>query len=284
MSIQIKTQWLTAHDGLRLFVRTHLPAQETSVGTVVIVHGYLEHGGAYTAVATHLAERGVTTLVADLRGHGQSEGPRGHVSAFEDYLRDLDQVIALAPGPRPLLLGHSLGGLIALRAALGARPVAGLALTNPFLGAAVRIPWGKRVLAALTGRLWPTLAVSAGLRIEDLTHDTGMQRAIRADALRFDRTTAGWYRAVVQAQHQVANGGPLVVPCLVVLGMADPIASPQATLRCLSLVTCSDLTVWRREGELHEVLNEVAREALHEALGTWMIQRLKAAQAAPAMA
>jgi alpha-beta hydrolase superfamily lysophospholipase len=268
---------LTAADGVRLSVRTFAP-QGPVQGTVVLVHGYLEHGGRYEPLAGALCAQNMAMVVADLRGHGHSDGPRGHVGRFEDYHRDLNQVLgAQQPGPL-CLFGHSLGGLIALDYGLrGQAPLAGLMVTNPFIAPALRIPKAKVWLGRITQRLWPTLAVRAGLKPTDLTGDAEMLAEHRADPLIFDRTTARWFHEVTCAQQRVAQGGVLPMPFLGILGMVDPIASPQASLRCFAKLQAPMHTVWQRPGELHEVLNERGRHALFEQIAQWAQQRFSAA-------
>jgi len=266
---------LTAADGLRLSVRTFAPVGPRA-GTVVLVHGYLEHGGRYAPLAQALCAQGLAVAVADLRGHGHSEGPRGHVHRFDDYHHDLGRVLA-AQGPGPLvLMGHSLGGLIALDYGLrGRAPLKGLMVTNPFIAPALRIPRAKLWLGRVAQRLWPTLAVRAGLKATDLTSDAQILAQTRADPLIFDRTTARWFHEITCAQKRVAQGGPLSMPFLGILGMADPIASPQASLSCFAKLQAPMHAVWQRPGELHEVLNERDRHALFAQIAHWARQRLE---------
>ena len=105
-----------SRDGLALVVEHYDVADARA--RVVLVHGYAEHRGRYAALIRQLGAEGIECHAADLRGHGQSEGPRGHVNRFEDYLDDLERVVDSVRGrggSAPLLvLAHSLGGLIAL--------------------------------------------------------------------------------------------------------------------------------------------------------------------------
>src|SRR5260221_307603 len=72
----------------------------------------------YAHVATRLADSGYAVYAPDHRGHGRSEGPRARI-VFADAAEDLDQLIVLIgeryPGIAVFLLGHSMGGAIALR-------------------------------------------------------------------------------------------------------------------------------------------------------------------------
>lgn len=269
-------QTLSTADKTTLHVRTFAPAKPC-IATLVLVHGYLEHGGRYEAFAQALGAHGIAVVAADLRGHGLSSGARGHVHRFKQYREDLFEVLTsarLAQGPKPLfVLGHSLGGLIALDYALRKAPqLTGLMVTNPFIAPAMRIPVAKKWLGVVTQQLWPTFAVRAGLDSAALTRDEALLRASRTDPLIFDRTTARWFHEATRAQARVMQGGALAMPFLGILGMADTIASPTASLACFAAIHGPDVTVWQRDDERHEVLNELARADLFEAIAQWMLR------------
>lgn len=268
----------SAPDGTRIAVRTFEP-DGTHEATLVLVHGYLEHGGRYADFAGALTARGIRVVAADLRGHGLSDGARGHVHAFAHYHHDLFEVLTaarLATGPKPLfLMGHSLGGLIVLDYALRRAPqIQGLVVTNPFIAPSMVIPKAKLWLGKVMQRVWPAFAVPAGLDSAALTRDVAMLEAARADPLIFDRTTARWFHETTAAQLRVAQGGALSMPFLAVLGMQDAIASPKASLACFEALHAPEKSVWQRPEDRHEVLNEVGRKALFEDIAGWLRARL----------
>ena len=120
---------------VRIHVRTWLPAAAPT-GVVVIAHGFAEHSGRYAAVAERLIGDGIAVRAADHRGHGLSEGKRTSVVRFDDYVDDLRTVIAQArarwPSLHIVLLGHSMGGLIALDLAVrDSAPMVGLVVSAP---------------------------------------------------------------------------------------------------------------------------------------------------------
>jgi len=105
--------------GLRLCVSMAGPERGTPV---LVLHGYLDHAGTWTPVATALAERGHRVIVPDQRGFGRSD----HVGAggayhFLDYVRDVDHLVAALRLPSPVVVGHSMGSTVATWWA-GARP------------------------------------------------------------------------------------------------------------------------------------------------------------------
>jgi pimeloyl-ACP methyl ester carboxylesterase len=93
-----------------------------AIGLVVVVHGFAEHGGRYEHVAAALTRAGFVVYLMDHQGHGQSEGDRAHVVQFADYAEDVLTLARLAQDrfpqlrQRTFLLGHSMGGAIAIQA------------------------------------------------------------------------------------------------------------------------------------------------------------------------
>ncbi len=103
--------------GVAMFLRRWPAATARPRACLVLAHGMGEHSGRYVHVARYLAERGVSVLAADHYGHGRSGGVTGSVERFDDFLDDLAWVVTRAradhPGLPLVLLGHSMGGLIA---------------------------------------------------------------------------------------------------------------------------------------------------------------------------
>src|SRR5215211_4098720 len=103
---------------------------------VVLVHGYGEHIGRYEHVAAALNARGCAVVGPDHRGHGKSPGEPALVEDFEPIVEDLRAVVQDARGDLPVVMvGHSMGGLIAIRyAQRHPEDLAGLVLSAPAVG------------------------------------------------------------------------------------------------------------------------------------------------------
>lgn len=102
-------------DGLRL----HLTVlKRGEFPWVVVTHGVGEHSGRHRYWLTD-EFKNYNVLLYDLRGHGESEGERGNIRDFDDYLRDLDSVTDFLVSEYGMkeffLFGHSMGGLITAR-------------------------------------------------------------------------------------------------------------------------------------------------------------------------
>jgi len=108
---------LRTADGVELAGQAWMPPDLRAV--VALVHGLAEHSGRYAFLAGRANQRGLGVVSADLRGHGRSPGERSYVERFDDYLLDADALLLkareLAAGRPVFLMGHSMGGAIALR-------------------------------------------------------------------------------------------------------------------------------------------------------------------------
>jgi alpha-beta hydrolase superfamily lysophospholipase len=199
----------------RLAYRVQAPASGKK-GRVLMVHGYAEHSARYDKVVDLFTEHGLVVARFDLRGHGNSEGLRGHVTEFDDYVRDvyallkaLDGDPVFSEGPPPVLFGHSLGGLIATHAALSLNKLlSGLALSSPFYGLALAVPKVQVILGKLVAKLTPTLKQPSGLKGTDLTHDAALAATYDHDPLHFDHVTVGWFGQVAKAQERLQDRAP----------------------------------------------------------------------------
>jgi len=104
-------------DGLSLFGQSWQPEDRTRA-VVCLIHGLGEHSGRYVHVADSLSQAGYTLISFDLRGHGKSEGLRGHTPSYEALMQDISFLLEAANKKFPqlpfFLYGYSLGGNLVL--------------------------------------------------------------------------------------------------------------------------------------------------------------------------
>ncbi|HEY3817978.1 MAG TPA: alpha/beta hydrolase [Polyangiaceae bacterium] len=252
------------------------PAEPPRVA-VGLLHGYAEHGKRYAHVVDALAERGIATVAIDLRGHGLSEGRRGHCDRFPEFLDDAAELTRLVrerfPSVPAVLFGHSFGGLVAASVAIARpSPWRALALSGPFFGVANKVPFAKRLAGRVATRIAPTLAIPTGLGGKDVTHDAERARAYDEDPLVFKTATARWFTETEGAQDQaIARAASLTMPLLVVIGLADHVVSVPRARAFFDAAGSSDKTWDGREGLFHEVLNEVAWRPIADRFAEWIL-------------
>ena len=221
---------------------------DASLGRALIVHGFGEHSGRYGHVAEALVSAGLEATAFDLRGHGGSQGTRAFVEHFDDYLDDVDAVLATLDDEQadtPLfLLGHSMGGLVAALWVLerGVSP-AGLILSSPGFAFALRVPAWK----ATAGRICSRLTA----------------------------TTARWYTEALAAQARAFELAPrLAVPLLCQAAGADALVDPRAARRFFDAASSHERRWISYDDMYHEIYNELERERVLADLTDWIGARL----------
>ncbi|MEL6340170.1 MAG: lysophospholipase [Myxococcota bacterium] len=261
--------------GVRLHVHRWSPSEGPTRARLLIVHGYAEHAERYRELALHLAPHGIETVAPDLRGHGRSDGARGFVSDFDEYAADVDAVRSSLATECPIfILGHSNGGLVALDYVDRYAPsVAGLIVTNPYLELAMSVPPLKLMLGRLAAKLYPRLAVPSGIPPEVISRDPHIVALYDRDPLVFKTATVGYVTEHDRCAARVQTLTELSLPLLFIRSDADPLVSAEANARFSEKLQSPDKTVWLREGALHEVLNELGREALHADIASWIVAR-----------
>lgn len=259
------------HDGTALFTR-RWPAVGTPRSAVVLVHGIAEHSGRYEHVGEGLAARGHDVRATDLRGFGRSEGRRAAINRWDDYLDDLAGDIGQARtvADPVVLVGHSLGGLIALSYALSDRPAPDLlVLSAPAVDAA--IPLYKKAAARILGRIVPTKEIGNGLDGSQLARDPTVGERYFADPYTYPRTTYGLGREALKAGDRARRGlSALDIPTLVIHGSDDTIVPPRIS------APLGELPVVRRvlfPSFRHESCNEDGGDAAIGAIADWIEAR-----------
>lgn len=248
---------------------------------LVVVHGLAEHSGRYDEFGAWYAARNCAVHAYDQRGHGESQGRRGHTDRFEHLLDDLALFLELVrsehPGLPRFLVGHSLGGLVVTAFARERHPDvtaivtsgAALALSPAFSRAAI---WGANILR----HVLPRLALGARLDANGLSRDPRVVRRYLSDPLVFSKITVSMAVEVLGAIERCAAGGAAVErPMLLLHGAEDPICPPSGSERFRESLSVpgSELRIYPKLR--HEIFNEPERSEVFAELLAWLGEREK---------
>ena len=260
-----------------------LPAGSPARATVLLVHGLGEHMGRYAALARDLNTWGYAVRAYDQYGHGASDGPRGGLPSATRLLDDLAQVVdqtraGMAAGQPLLLLGHSMGGLVAARfVALQRRPLEGLVLSSPALDPGLNPV--QKLLVAVLPALLPNLRVGNGLDARLISHDPAVVAAYQSDPLVHDRIAARLARFIADDSAAVRAAAPdWVLPTLLLYAGADRLVNPAGSRAFAAAAPPAVLSSQCFEPLYHEIFNEAepGRSQVLAALRAWLDARFAA--------
>ncbi|MSP12265.1 MAG: alpha/beta hydrolase [Chloroflexi bacterium] len=266
----------TVPDGTELYFQSWRPDQPRAV--IMVVHGYAEHSGRYTHPVEYLVPRGYAIYALDLRGHGKSAGERAYIADFGQYLQDLvafqSQVARREPHQKLFLLGHSMGGLIAvLYAAEHQDELAGLILSGPGLSLSQNTSPMLISLSGLVSRLAPHLAL-VPLDASAISRDRTVVDAYRSDPLVYNgKVKVRMGTEMLNATKRVPGiSSRLRLPLLILHGSADRLADPTGSQALYEQVSSQDKTLRVYPELYHEVFNELGpdRQQVLTDLATWL--------------
>lgn len=269
-----------SRDGLDIFGQVWGPPVVTPKAVVCLVHGLGEHSSRYTHVAEAFGKDGFVLFTYDLRGHGRSDGPRGHISSMEDFMQDIDVMFAqvrLRYPDLPLFLyGHSIGGVQVLHYGLLRKPnVKGVIATSSALHTSVELQKIKVMMAKVLGLLMPNTLIASGLDPKSISRDEKVVQAYINDPLVHDKISLGFGKVMLGVtKWTLDHAGEFSLPLLLLHGKADAIAFPSSSTEFAApLKDKCTLMLW--EGAYHELHNEPEQAEVLKAMTLWMDARLR---------
>jgi len=277
----IREELLPMRDGIRLRCCSWLPGRLRCA--VVLIHGAGEHIDRYRHLGPLFVRESIGLISFDLRGFGKSEGRRGHVTRFDEYLEDVDQVVRFfkqtLDGVRFFLVGHSLGGLIVTRYAQ-TRPdgVDGIVLSAPALGLRVPIPHPAHRIIRLLGQMVPGFGINPYRLIARARQIPLLKRVVTykvnnklEDPLVPSRYSFGWVKELfAHTEEAMRHAERVTVPTLCLCGEKDPVIHPD-TVRTFydRMAAANKEWVLFPEAE-HRLLHPESPAAAIDALIGWL--------------
>ena len=231
---------------------------------IVLVHGLGEHSGRYEGTGSLLAEAGYRVKGFDLLGFGASSGERADIARWALFLDQVEDNLrsVRTEGRRLILMGHSVGGLIALDYALAERPPPDLLiLSAPALAGGKA--WRKAVAPTLA-RLFPTLLVPARISGDQLSRDPRVGEAYFRDPLVLTKASARLGASIFSTQDRLRNVmSALAIPTLVIHGGQDTL-----------IPTASSEPLGSIPGVTRRVFPDLRHEAMNEPEGPEVVAEI----------
>jgi acylglycerol lipase len=276
-----ETKW-EDKEGTTFFIQGWEPDREPKA-FIALIHGLGEHTTRYAYVGKAMTDAGFVMAGFDLRGHGKSSGPRGHVSSIDAYMQDICEFLHLMAERYPdiphFVYGHSLGGVLAL--VYGVQYGAGLRgvmVTGAALRSALQEQKAKVVLAKVLGIIMPRMTVSSGLDPATISRDLQIVEAYKNDPLVHDSASLGFGKAALHAIDLCFAGAKeFPVPLLMIHGKKDKIAYSSGSENFAKLVSEAggDVTFKLWDDLYHEVHNEPEKAEVFKFMIQWLDKHLK---------
>jgi ABC-type branched-subunit amino acid transport system ATPase component/alpha-beta hydrolase superfamily lysophospholipase len=246
-------------DGRRseITARSWRSADDPARYVAILVHGYGEHIGRYEHVAAALVGHGAAVFGLDHFGHGKSGGERVAIEDFEDVVADVATVAATATEKLPnlplVLIGHSMGGMIAARyAQLHADELTAVVLSGPVIGQFA-------LIEALSA---PDADLDLPIDVAVLSRDDSVGQAYADDPLvwhgPFKRPLVDAMAAMVATID--GNGRLDSLPLLWVHGEADELVPIGGSRYGIERLRGDAYTERTYPDARHEVFNEINRD------------------------
>ncbi len=276
MATETATQsqdFLNSPDGTRLAYR-RWPVASANV-TFAVIHGLGEHAGRYDRFARGMARFGMETYAVDLRGHGGSAGPRGHVDSWDRWVSDAAAFIAHVKGQgdhEVIPVGHSFGGAVLLSTVLARKlpRTRRFVLSSPALKLKIEVPGWKAAAGRLADRVAPRLALSNEVDPSVVSRLPEVVEAYRTDPLVHHRITsrtfAEWKRA---AAENLSRAGEIDLPFLILAGSADRLVDPQGSV-LLHQRAPRVSRLHLLEGRYHEPFNDRDSDEVFALIAGWV--------------
>ncbi|MFC1771476.1 alpha/beta hydrolase [Candidatus Margulisiibacteriota bacterium] len=245
-------------------------------GIICLVHGIGSHCGRYESFAANLTAAGYNLVAFDQRGHGKSQGKRGHTSSNKAWMNDitlfLETVQQKFGQQNYFLYGHSLGGNQVLNYILRMKPdfIKGAIASSPALRLAFTPSSFKKLLSKMAFHLFPRLSISTSLDISNLSHDPKIIREYQEDPLVHDKISASTFIHLVQAgEWALKHAAELPFPLLLMHGSGDIITSYSASEHFAQRAgeKCT-FKLW--DGLYHELHNELQRQKVIDFVIKWL--------------
>jgi len=274
--MQHKASKLDMGDGVELAMQAWKP-DVPAKAILVITHGLAEHMGRYAHVADYFVQQSYAVYGFDDRGHGDVAPDRfGYFERFDTLSEDLRRFIEWTKWDNPnlpvFLLGHSMGGLLALYYTVRYQPsLAALVVSAPLLVGTGEFPAAQQMVVRALSGIVPKLGVQ--------TLDSATISRDPAEVYKYDhdpRVYRGKVRARVAAEIVAAGDNVRVnltkisLPILIMHGSADRLVKPEYSQIVYDRVSSPDKTIKFYEGLYHEILNEPEHSRVMADIAVWL--------------
>ena len=268
--MDVYEEQVQAADGVILNYYHWVP--DDAKAAIVISHGWSEHAGRYAALAEWFTEHGYEVHALDHRGHGKSQGKRGHVNRWLDYARDLEQLrLSLDTKPQ-YLLGHSMGGMISVLHLLEyPNRFKAVALSGPAADVSIPVSKLKAIMGKTMSSIMPSLSLANDIDPYTVCSDTKVVEAYINDPFNHGKVSARWFseylKTIDRVKHEASN---IQTPLAVWHGAGDTLVEPWVSEKLFSNLKMEFRQYTLIDDVFHEILLESNWLDTAKEIKTWI--------------
>ena len=273
--VQHSEGWFDSEYGDHVYYQSWVPDGDAHT-SLLIVHGLAEHGGRYQEFAEFFTSAGFAVHALDHPGHGKSAGARGHIRSFSEFTGTLDRHLAVVkesnPGRPIVLVGHSMGGLIATAFLIDQQAEFAAAVLS---GAAIRAPQQPSGCAILINRFIARLLPRLGVLQLDssgVSRDPEVVEKYDNDPLVFrGKVSARLAAEIFPAMDNVlARAAEIRIPMLIMHGSADALTDVNGSKLLYEAISSERKELKIYDGLYHEIYNEPEKVAVMTDVKNWL--------------
>tara|TARA_B100000965_G_scaffold77846_1_gene61821 strand:- start:2710 stop:3549 length:840 start_codon:yes stop_codon:yes gene_type:complete len=261
-----KSYFIKSKDGSNLMYYSWLPNKKIKVA-IGIIHGLGEHSSRYDDFAEYFCKKGYGVYSIDLRGHGKSEGKRGHVNNFKKLIDDSEEMFINIRKENlnvPMVMfGHSLGGCIALNYLCEnqSKEIDLAIISSPWLKTVLEPPKFIIYIQKILVVLFPSFTLNNRLDPYHLSKNTNKVKKYIKDPLVHNRISLKMFSEVNKAIDKIENESEKInIPVLLLHGKKDNIISFKGTKKISKKINNSKLILY--EGLYHEPHNDLEKNEI----------------------
>lgn len=272
----------TGTGGINLYYQSWHPQPNTDTiltenryAIAVIIHGLGSHSGLFTNVVKHLVSAGYAVYGLDMRGHGRSQGQRGHINSWSEFRQDIKAFLKLIETREPkhprFLLGHSLGSIVVLdyilhypKAVQGA-----IAMAAP-LGQ-VGVSPVKLTLGRTLSLVMPRFAVNVGFAGHQISRDQNVQETLTQDSLMHSQGSARLGTEYLATKAWInSHLEHFATPLLILHGGADEVAHPEGSRAFFQQINFPDKEYYEYPQSRHAIHRDLDYRKMLADIEDWL--------------
>ena len=202
--MKFSENYISLKHGNKIFIRSWLPKQKAKK-CILVIHGLGEHSGRYEDFGLNLIKKNIGIYSFDLPGHGKSDGKKGHIKKFSEFLNATEQSLIHIRRNHldcPIILfGHSLGGLIALNFLIDreSREIESAIISSPWIKLAIEVPKYLLNIQKVFKNIFPSLTLNNRINPSDLSKDHTIINKYINDRKVHDRISLKLYSEVMDS-------------------------------------------------------------------------------------